>query len=62
MTLYIDLTQISKQHESELKNQKDYMERAEKDLLRKHAAELKLQPKSLKVRILRKIIIDLLYI
>lgn len=28
------------------------MERAEKDLLRKHAAELKLQPKSLKVRFL----------
>lgn len=41
--------QISKQHESELKNQKDYMERAERELLRKHATELKQQPKSLKV-------------
>lgn len=42
-------SQISKQHESELKNQKDYMERAERELLRKHATELKQQPKSLKV-------------
>lgn len=41
--------QISKQHESELKNQKDYMERSERELLRKHASELKQQPKSLKV-------------
>lgn len=44
--------QISKQHESELKNQKDYMERAERELLRKHATELKQQPKSLKVRLI----------
>lgn len=42
--------QITKQHNTELQNQKDYMDRAEKDLLRKHALELKLQPKSLKVR------------
>jgi hypothetical protein len=34
-----------------LKNQKDYMERAERELLRKHATELKQQPKSLKVRL-----------
>lgn len=42
--------QITKQHNTELQNQKDYMDRAEKDLMRKHALELKLQPKSLKVR------------
>lgn len=46
---YVFLIKISKQHESELKNQKDYMERAERELLRKHALELKQQPKSLKV-------------
>lgn len=47
---YKIFNQISKQHESELKNQKDYMERAERELLRKHATELKQQPKSLKVK------------
>lgn len=45
--------QIVKQHETELQNQTDYMERAEKDLMRKHAMELKQQPKSLKVPIVR---------
>lgn len=43
--------QITKQHNTELQNQKDYMDRAEKELLRKHALELKQQPKSLKVRV-----------
>ena len=42
--------QIAKQHATELQNQRDYTERAEKDLLRKHAAEVKQQPKSLKVK------------
>lgn len=42
--------QLTKQHNTELQNQRDYMDRAEKDLLRKHALELKQQPKSLKVK------------
>lgn len=46
---FVPLHKICKQHESELKNQKDYMDRAERELLRKHATELKQQPKSLKV-------------
>lgn len=41
--------QITKQHSTELLNQKEYMDRSEKELLRKHALELKQQPKSLKV-------------
>lgn len=41
--------QIAKQHQTELQNQRDYTERAKKELLRKHAAEVKQQPKSLKV-------------
>lgn len=41
--------QIVKQHTTELQNQTDYTERAEKDLRRKHLAEVKQQPKSLKV-------------
>lgn len=41
--------QIIKQHASELQNQTDYSDRAEKELMRKHALELKQQPKSLKV-------------
>lgn len=43
--------QITKQHSTELLNQKEYMDRSEKELLRKHALELKQQPKSLKVRV-----------
>lgn len=42
--------QIVKQHTTELQNQTDYTERAEKELRRKHLAEVKQQPKSLKVR------------
>ena len=35
----------------ELANQRDYMQRAEHELRKKHALQLKQQPKSLKVRI-----------
>lgn len=41
--------QIMKQHGTELQNQNDYMQRAERELRKKHALELKQQPKSLKV-------------
>lgn len=41
--------QINKQHDTELHNQKDYMDRIKKELVRKHAVELRQQPKSLKV-------------
>lgn len=41
--------QIHRQHSTELSNQRDYMQRAERDLRKKHALELKQQPKSLKV-------------
>jgi len=44
--------QVQRQHQSELSNQRDYMERAERELRKKHALELKQQPKSLKVRYL----------
>ncbi|XP_054731422.1 serine/threonine-protein kinase Tao isoform X2 [Anastrepha obliqua] len=40
--------QINTQHDTELKNQKDYMERVKKELLRKHALEIRQHPKSLK--------------
>ena len=41
--------QVQRQHATELTNQQDYMQRAERDLRKKHALELKQQPKSLKV-------------
>lgn len=41
--------QVLRQHTTELDNQKDYMQRAERELRKKHALELKQQPKSLKV-------------
>lgn len=41
--------QVHRQHTTELCNQQDYMQRAERDLRKKHALELKQQPKSLKV-------------
>lgn len=41
--------QVQRQHATELCNQQDYMQRAERDLRKKHALELKQQPKSLKV-------------
>ncbi|XP_011198385.1 serine/threonine-protein kinase Tao isoform X2 [Bactrocera dorsalis] len=40
--------QINTQHDTELKNQNDYMERVKKELLRKHALEIRQHPKSLK--------------
>ncbi|KAL9879279.1 serine/threonine-protein kinase Tao isoform X3 [Glossina fuscipes] len=40
--------QINKQHDTELQNQKIYMERVKKELLRKHAMEIRQHPKSLK--------------
>jgi len=47
--MYYHLLQINKQHDTELHNQKDYMDRIKKELVRKHALELRQQPKSLKV-------------
>ena len=44
--------QIHRQHSTELSNQRDYMQRAERDLRKKHALELKQQPKSLKVSVI----------
>lgn len=41
--------QVLRQHQTELQNQNDYMLRAERELRKKHALELKQQPKSLKV-------------
>ena len=41
--------QVHRQHGTELSNQQDYMQRSERDLRKKHALELKQQPKSLKV-------------
>lgn len=40
--------QILRQHHTEQQNQHDYMTRSERDLKKKHALELKQQPKSLK--------------
>ncbi|XP_020717402.1 serine/threonine-protein kinase Tao isoform X2 [Ceratitis capitata] len=40
--------QINTQHDTELKNQNDYMDRVKKELLRKHALEIRQHPKSLK--------------
>ena len=41
--------QMRKQHQTELSNQREYTARAERELKRKHAMEVKQQPKSLKV-------------
>lgn len=41
--------QLSNQHGTELANQREYMQRAEHELSKKHALQLKQQPKSLKV-------------
>lgn len=40
--------QVLRQHHTEQQNQHDYMTRSERDLKKKHALELKQQPKSLK--------------
>ncbi|KAL4720081.1 hypothetical protein ACJJTC_001487 [Scirpophaga incertulas] len=42
--------QLSNQHATELANQREYMQRAEHELRKKHALQLKQQPKSLKAR------------
>lgn len=41
--------QVRKQHHTELANQHEYTARAERELRKKHALEVKQQPKSLKV-------------
>lgn len=41
--------QVKSQHDTELANQEEYMRRSERELRKKHALELKQQPKSLKV-------------
>lgn len=41
--------QVQRQHQTELSNQNEYMLRSERELRKKHALELKQQPKSLKV-------------
>ena len=41
--------QMRKQHGTELTNQREYNNRSERDMKRKHATEVKQQPKSLKV-------------
>jgi thousand and one amino acid protein kinase len=45
--------QVQRQHDTELSNQHEYMQRAERELRKKHALQLKQQPKSLKVCIVR---------
>jgi len=40
--------QLSKQHQTELGNQEEYMRRSQRELKKKHALEIKQQPKSLK--------------
>lgn len=42
--------QVRSQHDTELANQNEYMKRSERELRKKHALEIKQQPKSLKVR------------
>lgn len=41
---------IRLQHQTELTNQQEYNKRRERELRRKHAMEVRQQPKSLKVR------------
>ena len=41
---------VRSMHTTELNNQHEYMRRAQRELRKKHALELKQQPKSLKVR------------
>lgn len=41
--------QIRKQHQTELANQHEYTSRSERELRKKHALEVKQQPKSLRV-------------
>ena len=39
---------LNRQHSTELGNQEEYMKRAQRELKKKHALEIKQQPKSLK--------------
>ena len=41
--------QLRQQHQTELKNQKEYNTRAKRELTRKHAMEVKQQPRHLRV-------------
>lgn len=41
--------QMAKQHQTEVINQKAYMDRSKRELKQRHAIEVKQQPKSLKV-------------
>lgn len=43
--------QITKQHDTELAHQEDYTKRSHSELRKKHAMQLRQQPKSLKVRV-----------
>lgn len=43
------LLKVKNQHDTELTNQAEYMKRTEREMRKKHALELKQQPKSLKV-------------
>lgn len=44
--------QVTRQHETELQHQHDYSERAHNDLRKRHASQLRQQPKSLKVSVI----------
>jgi len=44
--------QITKQHDTELAHQEDYTKRIQFELRKKHAMQLRQQPKSLKVSII----------
>ncbi|VVC93125.1 unnamed protein product [Leptidea sinapis] len=49
-SIYFREEQLSNLHATELANQREYMQRAEHELRKKHALQLKQQPKSLKIR------------
>lgn len=55
--LRIDLIRL--QHQTELENQTEYNTRRERELHRKHVLELRQQPKSLKVRMERPLVLVL---
>lgn len=42
--------QVTRQHETELQHQQDYADRAHNDLRKRHASQLRQQPKSLKLK------------
>ena len=43
---------MKKQHQTELTNQTEYSTRAEQELRKKHASEVKQQPRSLRVKMI----------